>query len=81
HYAAYRETLEKRATGFRMSDWDGKLLKYGARFESEMMDLAVNIPLEESLDRGWRLLADCFEAFEVGIASRITDEFWKKARD
>ena len=33
-YAAYRETLEKQSMGFRMSDWDGKLLKYGERFET-----------------------------------------------
>ena len=30
-----------------------KLLKYGELFESEMMDLTVNIPLEEALDTGW----------------------------
>jgi V/A-type H+/Na+-transporting ATPase subunit B len=29
-YAAYRETLEKQSMGFRMSEWDRKLLKYGA---------------------------------------------------
>jgi V/A-type H+-transporting ATPase subunit B len=75
-YAGYRETTEKRAMGFRMSDWDGKLLKYGALFEREMMDLAVNIPLEEALDRGWRILADCFAPFEVGIASKIAKQFW-----
>ena len=28
-YAAYKETLEKKAMGFRMSDWDQKLLQYG----------------------------------------------------
>jgi V/A-type H+/Na+-transporting ATPase subunit B len=77
-YAAYRETLEKQSMGFRMSDWDNKLLKYGRRFEREMMDLAVNIPLEAALDLGWTLLADCFEPVEVGMASKLTDEFWEK---
>ena len=77
-YASYRETLEKSSMGFRMSAWDEKLLKYGRQFESGMMDLAVNIPLEEALDRGWAILADCFEPFEVGIATKLTDEFWPK---
>jgi V/A-type H+-transporting ATPase subunit B len=75
-YASYRETLEKQAMGFRMTDWDGKLLKYGARFETEMMDLNNDTPLEQALDRGWAILADCFDADEVGIPSKMTAQFW-----
>jgi V/A-type H+-transporting ATPase subunit B len=75
-YASYKETLEKQSMGFRMSAWDTKLLKYGERFEKEMMDLSVNIPLEEALDLGWNILADCFEPQETGIASKLTDQFW-----
>jgi V/A-type H+-transporting ATPase subunit B len=77
-YASYKETLEKQSMGFRMSAWDTKLLKYGERFEKEMMDLSVNIPLEEALDLGWNILADCFEPQETGIASKLTDQFWPK---
>jgi len=77
-YASYKETLEKQSMGFRMSEWDSKLLKYGERFEKEMMALSVNIPLEEALDRGWQILADCFEPQETGIASKLTDQFWPK---
>jgi V/A-type H+/Na+-transporting ATPase subunit B len=62
--------------GFRMSPWDTKLLEYGARFENEMMDLGVNIPLEQALDRGWRILADCFNPDETGIPSALVDRFW-----
>lgn len=77
-YASYRETLEKQAMGFRMSAWDQKLLKYGVRFEGEMMDLGVNIPLEQALDLGWHILADCFEPQETGIPSKMTDHYWPK---
>lgn len=77
-YASYRETLEKQAMGFRMSAWDQKLLKYGVRFEGEMMDLGVNIPLEQALDLGWQILADCFEPQETGIPSKMTDQYWPK---
>jgi V/A-type H+/Na+-transporting ATPase subunit B len=52
-YAAYKESLEKKSMGFRMGEWDTKLLKYGEAFERTMMDLSVNIPLEEALDKGW----------------------------
>lgn len=75
-YAAYRESMEKQSMGFRMSEWDNKLLKYGKRFESEMMDLNVNIPLEAALDLGWKILADCFEKAETGITSKLIEKFW-----
>jgi V/A-type H+-transporting ATPase subunit B len=75
-FAAYRETLEKQSMGFRMSGWDRKLLNYGDRFEKEMMDLSVNIPLEEALDLGWAIMADCFEPMETGIESRLLNEYW-----
>ncbi len=78
-YAQYKETLEKQSMGFKMSPWDLKLLKYGAAFEKGMMDLSVNIPLEEALDLGWKILADCFEKGEVGIPSKLSDKFWPKA--
>ena len=56
--------------------WDEKLLKYGELFEKEMMDLSVNLSLEESLDLGWRILADCFDKDETGIKSDLAEEFW-----
>jgi V/A-type H+-transporting ATPase subunit B len=77
-YASYKETLEKQSMGFRMSNWDQKLLKYGERFEKEMMDLSVNIPLEKALDLGWTILADCFEPEETGIPSKMIKQYWPK---
>jgi len=75
-FAAYRETLEKQAMGFRMSAWDRKLLKYGRRFESEMMDLSVNLPLEKALDLGWAILADCFAPEETGVQTALIEAYW-----
>ena len=77
-YSSFKETLEKQSMGFRMSEWDQKLLRYGEQFEREMMDINVNVPLEQALDNGWRILADCFDPAETGIASKITDKFWPK---
>ena len=77
-YAQYKETLEKQSMGFRMSSWDNKLLKYGADFEKGMMDLSVNIPLEEALDLGWKILANNFDKGEVGIPTKLSDKFWPK---
>jgi len=75
-YAGYKDTMEKRAMGFAMSGWDRKLLKYGERFEREMMDLSVNVPLEKALDSGWEILADCFEQNETGLRTELIRQFW-----
>ncbi|RKY49277.1 MAG: V-type ATP synthase subunit B [Candidatus Neomarinimicrobiota bacterium] len=75
-YAQYLETEEKRAMGFRMTDWDRKLLKYGKMFESKMMDLSVNIPLEEALDLGWKILAECFRPEDTGLRTELIKKFW-----
>ena len=77
-YADYKETLEKQSMGFQMSNWDKKLLRYGVAFEKHMMDLSVNIPLEDALDEGWKILADCFDKTETGIKTELVDKFWPK---
>ncbi|MCK5805455.1 MAG: V-type ATP synthase subunit B [Lentisphaeria bacterium] len=78
-YADYKESLEKQSMGFRMSEWDEKLLRYGGLFESRMMDLSVNIPLEEALDLGWSTLAECFSPTEVGLKTDLVTEYWPKS--
>jgi V/A-type H+-transporting ATPase subunit B len=77
-FANYRETLEKQAMGFQMSNWDKKLLKYGKLFEDKMMSLEVNIPLEEALDQGWRIMSDCFTPEETGIKKSMIEKYWPK---
>ncbi len=79
-YAAYKESLEKKSMGFRMSEWDDKLLKYGDLFESQMMDLSVNISLEEALDSGWKILADSFTPEETGLRTELINSFWPKEK-
>ena len=77
-YSSYKDSLEKKSMGFMMSDWDEKLLKYGALFESRLMDLSVNIPLEEALDEGWRILSECFEPNETLLKSDLIEKYWPK---
>ncbi len=77
-FASYRESLEKQAMGFQMSDWDKKLLKYGRIFEDKMMSLKVNISLEQALDLGWEILSECFLPEETGIKKTILEKYWRK---
>ncbi|MEJ2184730.1 MAG: V-type ATP synthase subunit B [Gemmatimonadota bacterium] len=75
-YASCAESREKRDMGFEMTAWDRKLLHYGEQFEARVMDLAVDIPLEEALDRCWQILAECFEPMETGIRRSIVEAHW-----
>lgn len=75
-YAQYKEALEKKSMGFLMSEWDEKLLMYGELFERKLMDLSVNIPLEDALDLGWKILAECFEPNETGLKTSLLKERW-----
>ncbi len=75
-YSQYKEALEKKSMGFLMSEWDEKLLKYGELFETKLMDLGVNIPLEDALDLGWEILAECFEPNETGLKTSLLKERW-----
>lgn len=77
-YSAYKESVEKKSMGFRMSEWDNKLLKYGAMFEEQLMSLSVNIPLEKALDLGWEILAECFSKEETGLRTELLNKFWPK---
>ncbi|MFP4104735.1 MAG: V-type ATP synthase subunit B [Phycisphaerae bacterium] len=77
-YADCRETREKRDMGFEMSGYDRKMLKYGDLFEGQIMDLSVNIPLEDALDRCWEILAECFTPAETGIRRSIIEKHWPK---
>ena len=80
-YSQYRETEEKKSMGFRMTAWDDKLLAFGQMFVAQMMDLSLNIPLEEALDRGWQILSDCFRPEETGFRTELINEYWPKDKD
>jgi len=80
-YADCRESREKRDMGFEMSNWDKKLLRYGELFEDRIMDLQVNIPLFDALDRCWDTLAECFEPAQTGIRRSIIEKHWPKKLD
>jgi V/A-type H+-transporting ATPase subunit B len=36
----------------------------------------VNIPLFAALDRGWRILADCFQPEEAGLRRDLMEKYW-----
>jgi V/A-type H+/Na+-transporting ATPase subunit B len=77
-YADSKKARERQGMGFKLSRWDEKLIAYSEKFESQMMNLEVNIEVEEALDRGWKILSECFEPQEVGINASLVDAYWPK---
>jgi len=77
-YAESKKARERQSMGFRLSKWDEKLLVYSTLFEEKMMELAVNYTLEEALELGWQLLAECFGSQEVGIKEALIEKYWPK---
>jgi len=77
-YAESKKAKERESMGFRLSKWDEKLLHYSKLFESRMMNLEVNIPIEEALNLGWQTLAECFDAHETGIKDKLIKTYWPK---
>lgn len=78
-YAESKKAKERQSMGFRLSRWDEKLLQYSSLFEGEMMSLDVNLPIENALDLGWKILEQVFESSEVGIKQKYVDQFWNVA--
>ncbi len=79
-YAEAKKARDRESMGFRLSNWDKKLLDYARKFENRMMNLAVNLDIEQQLDLGWEILAECFERHEVGIKNEWIEKYgkWKK---
>ena len=76
-YADAKKARDRASMGFRLSGWDRKLLKYAGLFEERMMSLEVNLDIEEQLDLGWELLAECFEKNETGLKTEWIEKYGK----
>lgn len=76
-YADAKKARDRESMGFRLSAWDKKLLKYSYEFESKMMDLGVNLDIEEQLNLGWTILAECFDRNETGLKAEWLDKYGK----
>lgn len=80
-YADSKKSRERQSMGFKLSRWDEQLLKYSQLFEKRLMDWNVNLPLEEALNLGWTMMADCFKREEVGIRESVLKGYWPKAEE
>jgi V/A-type H+/Na+-transporting ATPase subunit B len=79
-YADSKKAFERQSMGFKLSHWDEKLIKFSQFFEKKLMNLEVNISLEEALDEGWTMLAECFDRNEVAMKKSLTDKYWPREK-
>lgn len=79
-YADGKKAKDRESMGFRLSEWDKKLLDYSEQFETKLMDLSVNLDIDEQLDLGWQILASCFDRNETGLKNEWLDKYgkWEK---
>ncbi|MCO4762233.1 MAG: V-type ATP synthase subunit B [Myxococcales bacterium] len=75
-YDASRKVRQQQSMGFSISAFDKAVLSYGDEFETRMMDLKVNLPLEAQLDLGWEILANHFTPAQTTLPTKLTDEYW-----
>lgn len=75
-YADSRKAVERMSMGFKLSNWDKKLLAFATLFEERLMSLEVNVPVEEALNIGWNILAQSFHSEEVGIKEQLINKYW-----
>jgi len=75
-YDSCRKVRQQLSMGFEVSAFDKKVISYGKDFEEQMMDLAVNMPLVEQLDLGWKLLSKHFQPEETSLPSKLIEKYW-----
>ena len=46
------------------------------QYKKRVVDYVESCLPEEALDLGWRTLAECFDAEEVGIKSSVLEQYW-----
>lgn len=75
-YADSKKATERQSMGFNLSKYDQKLLRFSSAFETQMMNLEVNISVDEALDLGWTILGTIFEKDELGIKESMVKRYW-----
>jgi V/A-type H+-transporting ATPase subunit B len=75
-YAESKKARERQGMGFKLTKWDEQLLQFSKLFESRMMNLEVNLPLDQALNLGWKTLAECFNKDQVGIKEKLVERYW-----
>lgn len=70
------ERVKAQKFGSVKDDYSLRLLEYRKTFKKELMDPFVYVELEDALDLCWEILALHFKKEEVGLSSKLIDNYW-----
>jgi len=77
-YADARQAQTKKENGFDLNEYDERCLQFAREYAEQLLAVDINISIDEMLDRGWKLMSDYFEPYEVGIKEKFIEQFWPK---
>jgi V/A-type H+-transporting ATPase subunit B len=70
------ERVKAQKFGSVKDDYSLRLLEYRKTFQRELMDPFRFLELEDALDLCWEVLAKHFKKEEVGLSSKLINEYW-----
>lgn len=74
-YADAADAERKRSMAFDLTGRDRRLLRFAERFRAVFMHRSIRRTLEQSLDDGWRLLAECFSPEELPVREALLRKY------
>ena len=75
-FSGAREAQKKQQMAFDLSPLDHRLLKFGDLFKSRFMDIDISMTLNEALDLGWQMMAECFEPHELFMRENLIEKYY-----
>lgn len=75
-YADAKQAATKKENGFDLNEYDKRCLAYSLRYSHDLLAVDINISVDEMLDRGWNMMSQFFEKYEVGIKDRLIEKYW-----
>lgn len=70
------ERVKAQKFGSVKDDYSIRLLAYRRTFQSELMDPFRYLELEDALDLCWDILANHFKKEEIGLSSKLIEQYW-----
>lgn len=80
-YSNAKEAEKKRAMAFELSDFDQRCLEFGELFTDNFMDINVSLALNDALDLGWQILAQCFSKEELLMKEALVNKYYPAGED
>ncbi|GGY37204.1 V-type ATP synthase beta chain [Bacterioplanes sanyensis] len=75
-YSGARDAQQKQAMAFELSDYDQQLLRFGEQFRQHFMSLESDMTLEQALDLGWQIMAQCFRPEQLLMKQSLIQKYY-----